>query len=237
MGNCVSNVKSQIVSPSKEKRKFKKARIITTVSSTDKRDASIEKGDDAFRNKPSPDDIDETEKISETLTSRSEHLELLDEEYESNVDESNGEAVADESNSDGSIEEDPLNANEKPVNKPLTIQTDLNRSDNHLIIQACVNTFGSFRESGLDGSIDYDTPTIACDNEKIHVERSLSEMGLVSQTYSRSILQLSITKPQVLVGWEVYVEKLGVGYITRCHKIKFFSTKFEIEFQNGRRSI
>ena len=59
--------------------------------------------------------------------------------------------------------------------------------------------------------------------------RAFSELGTVSESFARSILQLSIKNPTILVGWEVYVEKLGIGQIIAYHKMKFFSTKYEIE--------
>lgn len=40
---------------------------------------------------------------------------------------------------------------------------------------------------------------------------------------------MSSTNPAILIGWEVYVEKLGIGQIIAYHKMRFFSTKYEIE--------
>ena len=51
----------------------------------------------------------------------------------------------------------------------------------------------------------------------------------------KEILETSLRNPHILVGYEVYVEKYGIGIIKDCLRMKFFATKFDICFNNGRR--
>ena len=51
----------------------------------------------------------------------------------------------------------------------------------------------------------------------------------------KEILESSLRNPQILVGYEVYVEKYGIGIIKDCLRMKFFATKFDVHFNNGRR--
>ena len=62
---------------------------------------------------------------------------------------------------------------------------------------------------------------------------SLSPSSLPpNQSYYDQILNSSIKKPEVLIGWKIEVLKYGRGIILDYEKKKFCSTKFRILFDN-----
>jgi hypothetical protein len=57
----------------------------------------------------------------------------------------------------------------------------------------------------------------------------------VSNCYSKVIMSHSLKNPSILVGWEVYVENLGVGHVIAVQKMRFFTRRYVIQFQSGRK--
>jgi hypothetical protein len=51
----------------------------------------------------------------------------------------------------------------------------------------------------------------------------------VSKQYAAKVVQRSIRNPHLLLGWEIFVEKLGVGYVTGLRTSHFFSTRFRVQ--------
>ena len=65
---------------------------------------------------------------------------------------------------------------------------------------------------------------------RITATRSMSTMGeLVSKQYAAKVVQRSIRNPHLLLGWEIFVDKLGIGYVTGLRTSHFFSTRFRVQ--------
>lgn len=58
-----------------------------------------------------------------------------------------------------------------------------------------------------------------------------------SQSYYDHILQSSVKKPGVLIGWKIEVPEYGRGLILDYEKKKFRSTKFRILFDNQQEKL
>lgn len=66
---------------------------------------------------------------------------------------------------------------------------------------------------------------------------SSSETNSKSQQQYNAILQLSIQKPEVLIGWKIDVPQYGRGVILDFQKKKFRSTKYRVLFDNQQEKL
>ena len=65
---------------------------------------------------------------------------------------------------------------------------------------------------------------------RITATRSTSNLGeLVSKQHAAKVVQRSIRNPHLLLGWEIHVDRLGVGYVTGLRTSHFFSTRFRVQ--------
>lgn len=51
--------------------------------------------------------------------------------------------------------------------------------------------------------------------------------------YENEIMKNSVHDPKVLIGWRVNVKGKGPGTVLSIKKVKFSSTKFAVQFENG----
>lgn len=51
--------------------------------------------------------------------------------------------------------------------------------------------------------------------------------------YENEIMKSSVHDPKVLIGWRIFVKGRGNGIVLSTKKVKFSSTKFQVQFENG----
>lgn len=51
--------------------------------------------------------------------------------------------------------------------------------------------------------------------------------------YENEIMKSSVHDPKVLIGWRIFVKGRGNGLVLSIKKVKFSSTKFAVQFENG----
>eukprot|EP01039_Chlorochromonas_danica_P001210 gene1210-1320_t len=62
---------------------------------------------------------------------------------------------------------------------------------------------------------------------------TVSDMSLHDQPF-QSVLQQSVNDPNVLIGWRVLIRGQGAGVILSMKRKKFTTTRFVVQFENGR---
>lgn len=62
---------------------------------------------------------------------------------------------------------------------------------------------------------------------------TVSDMSLHDQPF-QSVLQQSVNDPNVLIGWRVLIRGQGTGVILSMKRKKFTTTRFVVQFENGR---
>jgi len=123
----------------------------------------------------------------------------------------------------------------------------------HPILQHAGNTSSPLQSSTFshgdgwlvddDDECDYTSTSHSCVSTHSHnsfvettirASRTVSNVtDRVSKGFAESVLKRSVSNPRVLLGWEIFVDGLGVGYISGLRTSHFFSTRFRLQLFNG----
>ncbi len=89
-------------------------------------------------------------------------------------------------------------------------------------------------QSGEDREVEGDTHSegdMSCAPSEGTMMSGYSKIDFL--LYENEVIKQSAADPKVLIGWRILVKGMGSGTVLSIKKIKFASTKFVVQFDDG----